>query len=99
MFKYVKESSYSFGKDIKHYIKNQKTKQILKKSIDKILENPYHKAEKVKGASGDKGVTIFRRHICGDSFRIFYSVDEKVKKVKFYFIRPKNKLTYKINFN
>ncbi len=95
---YVPEYSYTFGESIKSYIKDKKTKRVLDKTLHKILENPFHKIEKVQGAVGFMGAVVFRRHICGDAFRIFYSVDEKVKKIRFYCVRPKNKLTYKLNF-
>lgn len=96
---YVTEFSYTFGESIKSYIKTKKTKRVLANIIPKILENPFHKVEKVQGAVGFRGSVVFRRHVCGDAFRIFYSVDEKAKKIRFYCVRPKNKLTYKLNFD
>jgi len=95
MSKYSKEFANTFEESVKYYIKGTKTKRVFEKALFLITENPYHKTKKVEGAKGYNGLTLLRKHICGEFFRIFYSVDESNEKIIFYFVRSKNKKTYK----
>lgn len=95
MAKYSDEYAHTFEETVKRCIRDKKTKRVLAKALFVILENPYHRADKAEGQKGHNGEALLRKHVCGDIFRLFYSVDEQRKKVKFYFIRPKDKRTYK----
>lgn len=92
MPKYTDEYSSSFEETAKNAIQGEKTKRMLKKDILFILEAPYFKAKKIE-EYGDENV--LRKNICAGNFRIFYSVDEASGKVKFLFVRKKEKKTYK----
>lgn len=92
MPKYTDEYSATFEETAKDVIQGKKTKRMLKKDILFILETPYFKAKKVEEYGDDN---IFRKNVCAGNFRIFYSVDETAKKIKFLFIRKKDNKTYK----
>jgi mRNA-degrading endonuclease RelE of RelBE toxin-antitoxin system len=82
--------SKKFEDGINNFASNKEIKNGLEKAILFILENPYHKAVKVKGENG-----LMRKHVCTNKFRIFYYIDDSDKKIIFAMFRPKNKNTYK----
>lgn len=82
----------TFEEEVKKCVEGEKTKRILDKDILFILEKPYFKAKKIR-EYGNKN--IFRKNVCAGKLRIFYSIAESVGQIKFYFVRIKNKNTYK----
>jgi len=90
---FYSEHYYShFDKVLKKLSLTNKDKRILLEDIDKILEDPYHKAEQHKES---KKLTLWRRWVCGAKYRIFYEIRRDVKEIHFYTIRLKNEKTYK----
>lgn len=71
------------------YPSNRKLKSIIKKAINSILVDPY------VGTKYIEELGCRRKHVGGKKFRIFYNIFEKEKKVVFYYLRAKDKNTYK----
>lgn len=92
MAKYTAEYTATFEETVREFTTEGKTKKMLKKAIFFILEEPYVNARKIKEYSGE---SLFRKNICGGRLRIFYRVDRKNKRITFYFLRRKDKGTYK----
>lgn len=92
MSQYLVKYAQAFEETTKKLTINRKIKRMLRKAILFILEKPYSRAKKVKEYSGE---SIFRKNVCAGKFRIFYRINEKSKTVEFYFLRIKNKKTYK----
>lgn len=91
MSQYTDEYAETFEKTIKEIVINQKAKRMLRKAILFILEKPYFKAKSFEYCKEK----IFRKNVCSGKFRIFYCVDENNKKIRFMFLRLKDKKTYK----
>lgn len=89
---YNPEYTKTFEQNVRDLISitDKKTKGILTKDISFILQKPYFKSKPVINCSENN---LRRKHVCSGKFRIFYVI--KSDKVIFYFLRVKDKNTYK----
>jgi mRNA-degrading endonuclease RelE of RelBE toxin-antitoxin system len=90
MPQYVAVYVSTFQEDLVGLGLSKKSKRVLEKDINLILEKPHHKAEHVKEITR---VQLWRKWVCGGKYRIVYRVEEN--KVTFYTIVLKNEDTYK----
>ena len=90
MPQYVAVYVSTFQEDLIRLGLNKKSKRVLKKDINLILENPHRKAERVKEITQ---VQLWRRWVCGGKYRIVYKIEEE--KITFYTIALKDEHTYK----
>ncbi len=72
-----------------HTDQNPQLKRMAVDAIRLILENPFFKAKKLEGAG------CYRKHVCGDNYRMVYDIYTAQNAVVFLYFRLKNNKTYK----
>ena len=87
---YVAVYVATFQEDLIRLGLHKKSKRVLEKDINLILENPHYKAEYVKEV---KRVQLWRKWVCGGKYRIVYKIEES--KIIFYTVALKDEHTYK----